>query len=298
MNLLLRYILWSATLVLAMLSLQGCIDTKAQPDEWLVKVGDSYITDDVFDLRVQRLPEQYRAQLDSDAAKKGILDQLVNEELLYMEAKASKLDQSENYKSVLEKAEEQFNQLKRQTLINELLAEKLADKVSINDQAVKNYFDQNQNQFAEFEKRRASHILVKTESEANKVKAKLNKGASFEALAASESLDPTGKNGGDLGWFAKGQLAKNFEDAVYALRKEGEISSVVQTQFGFHVIKLDGVELVPARTFEQVKTQIKQLLSAQLQRQELEKFVDELKAKYIVEFKAEKVAEDVQVEKS
>lgn len=84
---------------------------------------------------------------------------------------------------------------------------------------------------------RASHILVKTENEANELLDKINSGASFEDLAAEVSLCPSGSAGGDLGFFPRGVMVKEFEDAAFDMEK-GQVSKPVQTQFGWHLIKL------------------------------------------------------------
>lgn len=82
----------------------------------------------------------------------------------------------------------------------------------------------------------AAHILVKTDSQAHVLKEQLNNGADFAALARANSTCPSSKDGGNLGFFGRGQMVKQFEDAAYAT-PIGEISDVVQTQFGYHLIK-------------------------------------------------------------
>ncbi len=87
----------------------------------------------------------------------------------------------------------------------------------------------------------ASHILVKSESEANALLFDLRRGKSFEDAAKEHSLCPSKKRGGDLGWFGKGQMVKEFEDAAFALKK-GELSKAVKTQFGWHIIKVNDMK--------------------------------------------------------
>lgn len=86
---------------------------------------------------------------------------------------------------------------------------------------------------------RASHILVKTEQEAQELYNEIKNGASFAQIAQEKSLCSSGQNGGDLGFFGKGMMVKPFEDAAFAL-EVGEISQPVQTQFGWHLIELTG----------------------------------------------------------
>lgn len=86
---------------------------------------------------------------------------------------------------------------------------------------------------------RASHILVKTEEEANKLYEEISAGADFAELAAEHSLCPSGRNGGDLGFFGRGMMVKPFEDAAFEL-EVGGLSKPVETQFGWHLIVLTG----------------------------------------------------------
>jgi parvulin-like peptidyl-prolyl isomerase len=85
---------------------------------------------------------------------------------------------------------------------------------------------------------RASHILVKKESEAKKILESLKNGASFSKLAEEHSECPSGKKGGDLGWFGRGKMVPEFEKAAFSLKK-GEISDLVKTKFGYHIIKVN-----------------------------------------------------------
>ena len=85
---------------------------------------------------------------------------------------------------------------------------------------------------------KAKHILVKTEDEASVICYDLDHGKEFEEIAKEKSLCPSGKKGGDLGWFGRGQMVREFEDAVFLLKK-GEISRPVKTQFGWHIIKVE-----------------------------------------------------------
>ncbi|MEK9657916.1 MAG: peptidylprolyl isomerase [bacterium] len=271
------------SLMMGLLFMQGCMQTKARPDGWMAKVGKNFITEELFNQRLQQLPEQVRAQFSTKERRDNMLDQLINEELLYMSAKTSEIDKTQAYMDTLQKAKQQLDLLKRQTMITELIKQKVRTEATVKPEDVKAYFTQNASQFAKYEKRSASHILVKTRKEALRLMTQLKKGTSFEKLAAQHSLDPTGKQGGSLGWFTRGQLEKSFEDTVFSMTKEGQISSVVKTQFGYHIIKLDGVELVPARTFAEVKSQIEKLLYSNLQRKGLDDYITKLKETYKVE---------------
>jgi parvulin-like peptidyl-prolyl isomerase len=83
----------------------------------------------------------------------------------------------------------------------------------------------------------AQHILVKTEDQAKEILEEINQGKSFEDIAKAKSLCPSGKKGGNLGWFSHGQMVREFQNAAFALKK-GQISQPVKTQFGWHIIKV------------------------------------------------------------
>ncbi len=87
----------------------------------------------------------------------------------------------------------------------------------------------------------ASHILVKTEPEANVIMYDVTHDKSFEDIAREKSLCPSGKKGGSLGWFGRGQMVKEFENAAFSLKK-GEVSKPVKTQFGWHIIKVNDAQ--------------------------------------------------------
>lgn len=186
------------------------------------------------------------------------------------------------------------NQLKQGLLIDKLIADEVESKVVIDDAAAKAYYDGNTDQFNHPEQLKASHILVKVDSDATadqkaeaKKKAedllgKVKAGGDFAALAKEFSACPSGQKGGDLGYFQKGQMVKPFEDACLAL-KPGEVSGIVETQFGFHIIKLVDHKAAGLTSFDEVKEELtKYLKSTEVQKQ-LKSFLDEAKKNAKVE---------------
>ncbi|MVO16562.1 peptidylprolyl isomerase [Parasedimentitalea huanghaiensis] len=117
----------------------------------------------------------------------------------------------------------------------------------------------------------ASHILVETEEEAQIVKLELDAGANFATLAQEKSTGPSGPSGGELGWFGKGRMVPEFEEAVLKL-KSGEVSDPIQTQFGWHVIILNERRKTSAPEFEAVREE----LATKLQNEAVEARVNEL----------------------
>ena len=138
-----------------------------------------------------------------------------------------------------------------------LSADQLARNEQVSEADLKAAYQQRLSQMTDAEQRRASHILVKTKDEADKLVAELKKNPGrFADLAKKESQDTgSAEKGGDLGWFGRGMMVKPFEDAVFAM-KQGETSAPVQSDFGFHVIRLTGLKAAKARSFEEARAEI------------------------------------------
>ena len=129
---------------------------------------------------------------------------------------------------------------------------------------------------------RAAHILVKTEEDAKAIIEQLKGGADFAAVAKEKSTDKgSGANGGELGWFSKEVMVKEFADAAFAMKVDEISQAPVQSQFGFHIIKLEDTRDAKFPAYEEVKPQIEQRLA----QMKLAKFRDELKSKAKTDFK-------------
>ncbi|GHA38568.1 peptidylprolyl isomerase [Photobacterium aphoticum] len=143
----------------------------------------------------------------------------------------------------------------------ELSGDKLKETLSVSDADVKAYYDENPAKFGSAEQRQVSHILVEGKSDESKAKAeailaKLNDGADFAALAKTDSDDTfSGKEGGKLDWFERGVMDPAFEEAAFALNK-GQISGVVESDFGYHIIKLDDIKPSKVKPFADVRDDI------------------------------------------
>ena len=199
-----------------------------------------------------------------------IKEEVIAREIFMQEAQKRGLDATEEYKVQIE--------LARQTiLIRELFAE-FQKTSAVSDADVQAEYDKfvAANGGKEY---RARHILVETKEQAEAILASLKKGGKFEDLAKKQSKDPgSGANGGDLDWAAPGNYVKEFSDAMVALNK-GQVSGPVQSQFGFHIIRLDDVREAQLPTLEDVKPQIVQ----QMTQQRMANFQQELRAKAKVE---------------
>jgi peptidyl-prolyl cis-trans isomerase C len=199
-----------------------------------------------------------------------IKEEVIAREIFMQEAQKRGLDATEEYKSQIE--------LARQTiLIRELFAE-FQKTSAVTDADVQAEYDKfvAANGGKEY---RARHILVETQAQAEAILASLKKGGKFEDIAKKQSKDPgSGANGGDLDWAAPGNYVKEFSDAMVALSK-GQVSAPVQSQFGFHIIRLDDVREAQLPKIEDVKPQIVQ----QMTQQRMAAFQQELRAKAKVE---------------
>ena len=153
-----------------------------------------------------------------------------------------------------------------QIAANRVLAESwLAEKVraEITEKAIQSAYDKFVADSASREQVTASHILVETEAEAEAVIAALQDGDDFAELAKAKSTGPSGPNGGALGTFGRGQMVPAFETAVFNLAIGSYSDTPVQTQFGWHVIKLDGRDIAPAPDLESMRAQLENNLSTQ-----------------------------------
>ena len=199
-----------------------------------------------------------------------IKEEVIAREIFMQEAQKRGLDATDDFKAQIE--------LARQTiLIRELFAE-FQKTNAVTDADVQAEYDKfvAANGGKEY---RARHILVETKEQAEAILASLKKGGKFEDIAKKQSKDPgSGANGGDLDWAAPGNYVKEFSDAMVALNK-GQVSAPVQSQFGFHIIRLDDVREAQLPSLQDVKPQIAQ----QLQQQRMAAFQQELRAKAKVE---------------
>lgn len=248
--------------------------TMIQAATTLATIGDTTITSEDITERLNSLPPQYAAYYASADGRAKILKQMIDEKLLYLEAQSKGL--AENPEVI--KTAEKF---KQEIMTNYFLKEELA-KLSVEDKEIQEYYDINKVKYVTPESIRASHILVKTEPEAVKLIGLLKKGGSFEDLAKKNSTCPSAPRGGDLEYFSQGQMVKPFEAAAFALKVGEYTKKPVETQFGWHIIKLTDRKPAQEKTFDEVKAEIKTELSQEKQKTKIEAMVKELEAKYPV----------------
>lgn len=203
---------------------------------------------------------------------RAIIEQLVSRELLYEEAIKEKVDKNPDVKKFIELQ-------KRELIIQSLLRLKLS-KLKINDDDVKKAYDE-QIKKAHPKEYKARHILVKEEAEAKTIIAELDTGKDFAELAKQKSTGPSGKSGGDLGWFGPHSMVPAFAQAVTSMKKGSYSKQPVKTQFGWHVIKLEDSRDVKPPAFADVKEQLK----GQIRNQAMQNFIKSLRDKAKIEIK-------------
>lgn len=193
-----------------------------------------------------------------------LTDELVNQELLLQDAKENKLDNEEEFAKELE--------IVKNNMLKNYAMHKIFEKVSVSEDEIKNYYEENKDTLFSPVTYTASHILLENEEMADKVMDEINKGLDFKDAARKYSLDPTKDNGGSLGSFPKGVMVKEFQEGLDSL-KIGEISKPIKTQFGYHIIKLDN-KVDSSNTYDNIKDKVKSTYEM-VKRQE--KYIEKIK---------------------
>jgi peptidyl-prolyl cis-trans isomerase C len=208
-----------------------------------------------------------RGQKVDSQVKQAITNKLIDSELVYQEAQKLSLDKQADYLA--------REELSRRELLTSMYLQDFVKKNPISESETKAAYEEYKKAYGDKEYS-ARHILVKTESEAKDIIAQLGKGGDFAKIAKEKSLDPGSKEkGGDLGWFSPASMVKPFSDVAINLQKGSISSNPVQTQFGWHVIKLIDTRTAQPLPYDKVKDGIQK----NLQQRNLEKMMAELRTK-------------------
>ncbi len=241
-------------------------------DQVVARVNQTDITLDTFQSRLKTLEEE-RGPI-APPQRSQLLHALVREEVLTQAAITDHLDEDAAVKAKLEVA-------RRQVLIEELLRRKAASLPRMTDEDLRKVYEENKPLFTK-ETVRVSHIMVKTEAEAEAIRKELEAGKDFAELAKAKSQDAgSAEKGGDLGELSRGQTVSEFEDAAFAL-KDGELSGIVKTQYGYHILK-GGPRATTTQTFEEVKDQLRTQQQQQRERSGVMAYIGELEKQAKVE---------------
>lgn len=271
------------------------IDARIKPqiDRWGSRIAQNYINQMKKRLKKQALEGMIIERIMDEKIKQaGINVTDKDADVKLKEIAAQQGTTIETLKGMMQAQGQDFNQVKEQ-IKKGLQYEKFMDtqwagKIDVNEAEAKEYYEQNKKQSETPEQVRASHILIMTApsaSDEDKAKAKataedllkqVKAGADFAELAKEHSGCPSSSKGGDLGLFDKGKMVKPFEDAAFALQP-GQISDVVETQFGYHIIKVTEKKEAGTTPFDEVKDKIMNMLKQKKQGEFYKKYVETLK---------------------
>ncbi len=239
----------------------------------LASVEGKEITQEVVMKFLNDLGPEMAMQFQSPEGMKRVVDELVNQEIVYLDAIENKLDEKEEFKVELNRAKEG---LLKQYAVNRLLKD-----VSVTEEEVKKYFEENKEMFKKPESMVASHILVDSEEKANEIRKEIEEGLSFEEAASNYSSCGSKDQGGNLGEFGRGQMVPEFDKAAFEL-EIGVVSEPVKSQFGYHIIKVISKSEESESSFDEVKQQLSQQLLGMKQQEVYLKETNKLKEKYEV----------------
>jgi peptidyl-prolyl cis-trans isomerase C len=215
----------------------------------------------------QRLPEQYK-KLPLPTVYPGLLQRAINARLIASAGRAAGYAKNTQVKKRMRDAESQ--------IISEIfLIETVRDRIT--EEAVRKSYEERKASFAGGDQVKARHILLETEEVAREVIAEMVKGGDFAGLATKHSTGPSAASGGDLGWFAEGQMVPEFSTAAFALAPGEFTTEPVKTQFGWHVILVEDRKTAEAPPFEQARQQLASDMSERILREMLEALRKETK---------------------
>lgn len=258
---------FSKVLLIGLLAVSTIGITACTPSqkEVVAKVNDVEITkDELYDQLVEQNGE---AALNALIAEKIMLAEVKAKEIVVSDEEIQEnIDEMTEYyggEEEMNNALTQYNlsidDMKENITTNLQLQKVLEPYVEISDEEIQDYFTANKEYLDQAEQVKASHILVETKEVADEVKEKLNGGADFAELAKEYSTDTSSQSGGSLGYFGKGQMVPEFEETAFSMKVD-EISEPVQSQFGYHIIKVEDHKEAKEATLDEVKEDIKKTI--------------------------------------
>lgn len=238
----------------------------------LATAGGQNITQKELDFMKKSLAPNVLAQFQGEEGEHYLIQELVNQKLMAIEYE-KELENDADFNFELEQMKENF--------INQYAINKIMQEATVTDEEVEKFYKDNEEEFGESNMVKASHILVENLEEAKKIKSELDDGADFADLAQEYSSCPSKDRGGDLGFFGKGAMVKEFEDAAFAM-EVGEISEPVKTQFGYHIIKVTDKKVEPKQELKAIMERLRQSLTKRKQQEVYVKKINDLRTKYDV----------------
>ncbi len=305
-------LLTALTLILLALPASAAEEKPSSKDKVAI-VNGSVITRVDFEREIHVAEQQFsrmgKSPSDSQLSeiKQKALERLIERELLYEESqkKEIKVDEAElnrkfkerfpneaELKSLLSTMNLTEADLKSQfrlgMTIGKLIDQEFMQKITVSDKETKQFYDNNPMFFKQAEQVRASHILIKADSKVEKtqkaearkqleeIQQKVKEGEDFATFAKDSSQCPSSAKGGDLGYFGRGQMVKPFEEAAFAL-KPGEVSDIVETRFGYHLIKVVDKKPEAKIAYNDAKERIERRLKNERIHKEVTQYIEKLK---------------------
>ena len=263
------------------------------------KVGDEYITWKEFKEQLDSLPQYYRQFLQRGNAKVGFLKKQLIKKAMVKEAESRGYDKDPKIQS-------QLKRMREQLLVRKLMEAERNKKYKVSDDEIKKYYDEHKNEFEVKDEVKIKHIMIKLPKNATKkqqqealakikkAQKELKSGKSFEEVVKKYSEDRTTKmSKGELPFFSKNRKLRNymdktFVDAAFSLKRKGDISGIVKTEYGYHIIKLIDRHEPRVKDFIEVAPQIKRKLEEQKRISQRKQLEENLEKKYGI-----KIYEDV-----
>jgi len=309
-------------IAMVLFTAQACKKGDAKfPEGTVAVVNGAIITQEDLDTELSMMQKQFAGidQADNEQLaeiKRDILENLIARKVLYQESQKKGIEvddetinerlanikkrfpEEDSFNGMLEEmclTEDTLKaQLREGIAIQKLIDREVIDRIEISDKEAKDYYDKNPDLFKQPEKIQASHILIKVEPEGDetrkagahkeikKIQRELKMGGDFAELAKKYSQCPSSADGGNLGYFARGQMVKPFEDAAFSLKK-GEISDIVETTFGYHLIQAGDRNPETISDYKDVKDKLTPYLKRMKAGAEGEKYIESLKEKAKIE---------------
>jgi len=220
----------------------------------VIRVGSRRITSDEIIARLTGVPEYYYGFLSTEGGMRQYVEGVVKEQILVQMARRRGLHRRQDVR-------ERLRDLEEQLLIGTMIQELQKRNLGISDAEVEDFYQQHSQEFRRPQKVRVSHILVSTRKEAQRVLKRLSEGEDFASLVRKYSIDTqTSRSGGDVGYFSRGEMVPAFENAAFALKDIGDISGIVQTEFGYHIIKLTGRSSGGRRSADEAREEARAIL--------------------------------------
>ncbi len=238
------------------------------------KVDGRELTNQHIDYYKLQMGSRQAMEFQSPEGEEKLKNEIINQELFYSSALKEGYENEELFQKQLEEL--------RVHLLKTYAISKLVNSVKVSDEDLQAHYEQNKAMFMSQETVKASHILVADEEKANQLYDEIAGGKDFAEVAKENSTCPSKERGGDLGFFGRGQMVPEFENAAFALNV-GEVSKPVKSQFGYHIILLADKNDKKQLTLDEVRPELEKQLLLTKQNEAFYNKVEELKQEFTVE---------------